>query len=301
MVLHAFLGREDRVTDLVGNLRVLRVRYEGCSDGCVDPHAALALLEQRQVFVEAVGRSTGWAGFLHQVGIELQRCLPFRLIELGLPVLVEPAAAEGVVERRHEGHVFAPAGFAAKAHARDVVAAIGDLLRRIGDEFPGRAFRHLEAGLFEQVLAVHDHGGFAVERSRVKLAVDGQTAADRRQKVVHVILVAEAVERQEPLLLGPDRNFVVADGDDVVLTAVCGDVGGDAFAKNVFLERDPVYLDVRVRLGELRGQALHADHVAVVDGCDCEGFSRCGGGNKSHGRAGAQQKSLQCHIFLPRR
>ena len=44
--------------DLIGDSRVIGVGHEGSGDGGVDPHAALALLEQGQVFVEAVGRST---------------------------------------------------------------------------------------------------------------------------------------------------------------------------------------------------------------------------------------------------
>ena len=122
------VGRQ-RVADLVGDGRVLRVGHEGGGDGGVDPHAALALLEQRQVLVEAVGRGARRAGVLHQVDVELQRVLPFRLVELRLPVLVEPARAEGVRHGGQEGHVLAPAGLAAQADAVDAVGAVGHLAR----------------------------------------------------------------------------------------------------------------------------------------------------------------------------
>ena len=66
------------------------------------------------------------------------------------------------------------------------------------------------------------------------------------QQVVDVVVGAEIVERQQPALLGPDRNFVGADGHDVVLAALGGDVGGDALAQHVLFERDPLQLDVGV-------------------------------------------------------
>jgi len=34
---------------------------------------------------------------------------------------------------------------------------------------------------------------------------------------------------------------------------------------SLLLQRDPIDRDVRVLRGEVAGQALHADHVAVVD------------------------------------
>src|SRR3546814_10353854 len=55
MIVDAFLGREESVAHLVGNRRIVRVGDEGRRDRGIHPHAALALLEQRQVFVEAVG------------------------------------------------------------------------------------------------------------------------------------------------------------------------------------------------------------------------------------------------------
>ena len=47
-----------------------------------------------------------------------------------------------------------------------------------------------------------------------------------------------------------------------------GDVGRHFLAQHVFFERDPVELDVGIGLGEILGQPLHADHVAVIDGRD---------------------------------
>ena len=131
-----------------------------------------------------------------------------------------------------------------------LVVLVGDLARGLADEVPGRRLGHLEAGLLEQVRAVHDHRALAIERRGVELAVDGQTVADRRQQVVDVVGGIE-LERYQPVLLRPDRHLVGADGHDVVLAALGGDVGGDALAQHVLFERHPLELDVRVLGGEI--------------------------------------------------
>ena len=101
------------------------------------------------------------------------------------------------------------------------------------------AFRHLQAGLLEQVGAVHHHRALAVERRGVELAVDGDRVADLRQQVGDVIVGAEIVERHQPALLGPDRHLVGADGENVELAALGGDVGGDPLAQHILLQRHP--------------------------------------------------------------
>ena len=53
-----------------------------------------------------------------------------------------------------------------------------------------------------------------------------------------------------------------------------------------------------VNNGDMVRQLLHPDHVAVVHGRDCQRLGRSHAG-KRHCRAGAQQESSQCHIFLP--
>ena len=62
----------------------------------------------------------------------------------------------------------------------------------------------------------------------------------------------------------------------VELPALGRDVGGDALAQDVLFERHPFHGDVGVLGGELAGQRLHPDHVAVVHGgdgqsCLCDG------------------------------
>ena len=89
----AIVGCE-RKADLVGNLRILRIGHKGGGDRRIDPHAAFTGIEQRQILVETIRGGTGRAGIFHQIEIEGESVLPFRLIELRLPVLIEPAGAE---------------------------------------------------------------------------------------------------------------------------------------------------------------------------------------------------------------
>jgi hypothetical protein len=116
--------RRQREADAVGDGRIVGIGHEGRRNGGVDPHAALALLEQRQVLVEAVGRIASGPDSFHHVDEEGQRLVPLRLIELGVPVLVEPACAERVAGHCDEGAAFTPAGLAAQADAVDFVVAI---------------------------------------------------------------------------------------------------------------------------------------------------------------------------------
>ncbi len=98
----------------------------------------------------------GGSGVLHQIKIEVERRLPFRLVELGLQFSSNPARRR-IGGGRQEGHVLAPAGLAAQADAVDLVVLVGHLAGRIGDEFPGGRVRHLEPGLLHQIGAIHDH------------------------------------------------------------------------------------------------------------------------------------------------
>jgi len=85
-----------------------------------------------------------------------------------------------------------------------------------------------------------------------------------------VVVRAELVERHQPALLGPDRNFVGADGDDVELAALGGDIGRH-FWRSTF-PRASTHCNWMSGLdfGEVVRQLLflHTDHVAVVDGGD---------------------------------
>jgi hypothetical protein len=166
---------------------------------------------------------------------------------------------------------------------------IGDLVGRLPDEIPGRLLRHGEAGLFEQVRAIHDEGALAIERRGIELPVVGETGADRRKEIVDVVIGAKLVERKQPALLRPDRGLIGADGEHVELTALGGDVGCHLLAQHVLFERDPVELDVRIGFCEIVRQLLHRDHIVVVHGADGERRISVGGEPETRKRDGPQQ------------
>ena len=165
-----------------------------------------------------------------------------------------------------------------------VIALLGEL----GHLGPGGVFGHLQAGLFEQVGAVVGHRAFGIEGQRVEGAIDRKAFANRGEYVVQVVVVREVGHRSEPTLVAPQRGFVHTDGQHVELPTVGGDVGGQALTQDVFLQHHPVELDVGVLPFEGLGEALHADHVRVVDGGDGEGFG--GLGHAERGDAGGAER-----------
>ena len=192
---------------------------------------------------------------LQKIDVKADRLVPLRRVDRGVPLIVEPLPAEGVHERGDERHVLAPAGLAAQADAVDLAAGIVQLRSPLLDLLPGRLLGHLDAGLLEQVLAVEQHRALGVERQRVQLAVIGQAFAHRLQHVLDIVVGGQILERDEPVLRGPDRDLVGADRHDVELAALGRDVGRDPLAKHVLLEHDPFQVDVRVLLLELPRRA----------------------------------------------
>src|SRR4029077_17102512 len=91
----AVVGRE-REANLVGDFRLFRIGHKSGRDRSVDPHAAFAVVEERQVLVEAVRRGAGGAVLLHERHVIVECRLPLWRVELWLPLLVEPARAEGI-------------------------------------------------------------------------------------------------------------------------------------------------------------------------------------------------------------
>jgi hypothetical protein len=295
----AGIGRQGKA-DRVGDGGLVGVRDEGRRDGGVDPHAAATLLEQRQVFVEAVGRIAGRAVAIHQIDEEGQGLLPFGLIELRVPVFVEPARAERIAGHRDEGAALAPARLASQADAVNVVARVVHGFRGRANFLPGRGLGHFHPGGLHQVGAVHDHRAFAVERCGVERAVMAEAVAHGRQDVVDVILLGQVVKRHEPSVGAPDRRFVHADRHDVELAATGGDVRGHALPQHVFFQGDPFDVDPGLR-SEPVGVTLHADHVAVVDGGDGDGGLRhCCGAKGAQRRSAQKGANCRCHEFLPK-
>ena len=134
-------------------------------------------------------------------------------------------------------------------------------------------------------------------RPKIYIAKMGQDGHDRGQKVVDIVFCRQVVQAFQPALLAPDRNFVGADGDDVILTTAGGDVGRHVLAQDVFFQRHPFDLDVGVLGVEVVHQALHADHVAVVHGGDGDGgFGHGGARDDKRNRRAQKRASGEFHL-----
>ena len=125
-----------------------------------------------------------------------------------------------------------------------------DGFRRGGHLVPRRLVRHRDICLLQDVLAIEKRGALAVERRRVQLAVVLEPLTNARDHVVEVV-VGVRLERGanffEPPVLGPQRDFVHADGDQIELRGVGGDVRGDLVADLVFGQYQKVEGDARMR------------------------------------------------------
>src|SRR5439155_24003401 len=85
----------------------------------VVPHGDLAVVVGVQALGETGVAGARFAGRLDEVDVEVDGRLEFRLVELGIPLLVEPAPAVGVDDRVEWSELLAPSGQAAQADARN--------------------------------------------------------------------------------------------------------------------------------------------------------------------------------------
>ncbi|GAQ54935.1 hypothetical protein a10_04750 [Streptomyces acidiscabies] len=228
-----------------------------------------------------------------EADVERDGLLPLRGVEAGLPVLVEPGAAEGVDDGREGGHDLAPAGEAAQADALHAGVGAVELRGEVGDLGPGGVGGHREVVGGEDVLAVHQEGRLAVEGLPVELAVvAGEGLAHRGEDVLLVVrrVVREVgVHGVEPAVAGVDGDLVVGEGRDVVLAGLVGEVLADLVADVVLGEDGEVDLDAG-RLGEVAGgEFLEFGHLGVVDHQDVDGVT-AGTGAAGAGPAAGQEE-----------
>ena len=215
-----------------------------------------------------------------QLGVELDRCGEFRGVDLRVPVLVEPGSAEGVHHGGQRCEDLAPAGLAAQAdalHARGCAVGLGG---QVGDLVPGGLLRHGQALGVEDVLAVHQEGGLAVERFAVELAVlAGQGGRVGRQDVrlVELGVLGHVVQRRQPAVGGVERDLVVGQRRDVVLAGLAGELLAD-LGPDVVLRQDRVVDPDAGFLGEvIRGEPLQVLHLGVVHHQDIDAVRVSGG------------------------
>ena len=112
------------------------------ADGGVDPHAALAGLEQREVLGEAVAGGALRAGFLHHVEVEgAASFFHSGVSNCGFHFSSNQRAPNEFDMARQERHVLAPAGLAAQADAVHAGGAVGHLLGGVARRSPRSARR----------------------------------------------------------------------------------------------------------------------------------------------------------------
>ncbi|CAM5635933.1 hypothetical protein SAURM35S_00096 [Streptomyces aurantiogriseus] len=237
--------------------------------GRVVPHRDLLLAHRVQTLGEPGLRRARLPVLADQVDVEVGRLLEFRAVDLRLPVLGEPGAAEGVDHGRQRRPELAPAGQAAQADAPHAGLGAVDLGRDVGYLLPGRALGHRDALRLHDVLVVHEHRRLAVERQGVELAVGPRQRRDHRLEQVGLVearvLVGIGAELVQPAVLLPDGYLVGADGGDVVLTGLGGDVLGDLVAQLVLGKDREVHLDPGVLRERVLRQLRDVLHLRVAD------------------------------------
>ncbi|RMW08050.1 hypothetical protein ALP03_03491 [Pseudomonas amygdali pv. tabaci] len=190
--------------DAVGHFALLLVGHERTGNAGVDPDGALAAVEQRKVFVEAIAGGTRRAGLLHGVDVEVQRILPLWLIELWRPLLIEPASAKGVGQRGDQRHVLAPASLAAQAETVLFLGPVSQFASEFGNLCPGWAFGHGQAGGLEQVGAVVSDRSFSIERQGEQFAVHRKAVTHGREHIVQLVTGRQVFHFLQPAFLTPE-------------------------------------------------------------------------------------------------
>ena len=143
-------------------------------------------------------------------------------------------------------------------------------------------------GLLEKILPVHEEGRLAVEGDCVEVVLVRERlgdAGDQVALVVRRVLAGSGRQVFQPVVRGPERHLVGADGGEVELPAVGRYVLRDRLAQLVLWQDRELDLDVGVLLGELGGQLLEIHHLGVVDGRHRE---RCSAGAATTAAAGSQ-------------
>ena len=276
-------------------------RLRGVLDGAggrrrVVPHGDLALAELRRALGEAGLRGAGLAVLTDEVDVELDGLAHLGGGELRAPLRVEPAAAEGVDHSVERGHDLAPARLAAQADAASLTLALVEPGGELGDLRPRRLRGHLDAGLLEEVLAVHEEGRFAVERYRVHRPLVRQRVAHRRDEVGGVVAgcgVYVGLEVGQPAVLRPLRGLVVRDHDDVELAAARGHRRGDLGAGLVLGEGDEAQPDPGVLRLELRRERDRVLHLRVGHDRDGDGLDALLGAERTRARAAGHQRQTR--------
>ena len=265
-----------------------RVLDRGDHGRGVVPHGRLALAVAGDAVAVAGGGRAGLPVLADQVHVELGGLPGGVRSQRGVPVHVEPAAAERVVHGGQRGHDLAPAGQAAQADPGDVLVGIGQLGGELADLLPGGLLRHLQALGLEEVLVPDQERRLPVEGHGVEAVLVAQGGAHRVDEVLGVVALGRLRVRLQvldPAVGRPDGGLVVGDHDDVELAAAGGHGGRDLGTGLVLREGDESDIDVRVlplELGLQGDRVLHlrvghdSDDDLVAMGRAAAGQGQCG-------------------------
>src|SRR6202041_3978547 len=98
-------------------------------------------------------------------------------------------------------------------------------------------------------------------------------------------------------LFAPDRRFVGADCNLVILAGLVYNIGADLLTEDVLLQDHPIYLIPGLLL-PFRRQLLHDDHVVVVHCRDRQGLCVYDG-HTTRGDSDAGRQSFEANHGVP--
>ena len=109
---------------------------------------------------------------------------------------------------------------------------IVELRGELGNLIPGGMLRHGEMMLSKDVFVVHQEAALGVERNRIRVILIGQRGHDGFEQVA--VVVAALVGRRhfvevglqvlQPAVVCPNRRLIIANGGDVELARIGGDI-----------------------------------------------------------------------------
>jgi hypothetical protein len=140
--------------------------------------------------------------------------------------------------------------------------------REVSHLVPGGLVRHLQTGLLEQVLAEHQRRAFTVKWRGVELPIVLQALQNAREQVVVIVtrvLLESRTDFIDPVVLGPQRDLVHADGDQVELSGTGRNVGGHLVADLVLGQHQQIQRDAGMRGLEVALELRERLHLRIAD------------------------------------
>src|SRR6266496_4669180 len=123
--------------------------------------------------------------------------------------------------------------------------------------------------LRENLLVVHQETTLAIERHRIGMSLVGESGHDRLEEIVIVVgalisrrhLVKVWSEVLNPSVVRPNGGLVTANGSNVKLARIRGDILSNFRTQVIFGQGHEVDLDVGVVLLDRKSTRLNSSHV----------------------------------------